>query len=169
MKKSIALIIILLVSGLTYASEHPSEIIFKYYEALNIGNYKKAYSFLSHERKSLINENEYIIFHEKSPYKEVYEQFITYELLEKVVLKDSAVIKLKTTMPAQSVILPIFYSASHLAINTIEGKKELAEFVNKKLIKMEKNGSILYEYGDVVVTMVKENGEWKLAKNKAPE
>lgn len=169
MKKSTALTILLLASGLAYGSQNPADVIFNYYEALNTGDYKKAYSYLSQERKSVIKENEYIRFHEKSPYKEVYEQFIKYELLEENILKNSAVIKLKTTMPAQSTILPIFYSASYLPINTLEDKKELAKFVRKRIIELEKNGSIQYEHGDVVVTMVKENGEWKLAKNEDPE
>lgn len=169
MKKTITLLMILVVSGLAYASNNPSDIIFNYYDALNIGDYKKAYSYLSQERKSVIKENEYVSFHKKAPYKEVYDQFIKYELIKEAILEDTAILELKTKIPAQSIILPIFYSASYMETDTRAGKEELSKFVKKRLKEMGKDVTILYVYGDIVVNMVKENGEWKLAKNKDPQ
>lgn len=164
MKKTITLILLLFISNLTYADSSPSETIFNYYKALNNSEYKKGYGYISNERKEAITEEEFVNHHEKSPYKEVYAQLIEYKLIKEKVSNKTAIVKLTLKTPSFSVVMPILMSASHLAINALEGKEELSKFLKKQLEELKKRETIPYEKREISVNMIKENGEWKLAK-----
>ena len=152
------------IAGFAYAASSPSETIFSYYEALNNSEYNKGYEYLSSDRKKTITEEKYVNHHISAPYKEVYAQLIEYTLIEEKETNNTATVKLALKHPSFGVVLPILMSASHLAINTLQGKKELSKFVKQQLGVLSKKETIPYEEREITVILIKENGEWKLDK-----
>lgn len=164
MKQSILFIFLSLILGCAHEVNRPSDVVFKYYEALNTSDYKQAYSYLSSEQKSQLKELEYINHHIKAPYKEAFARLIEYELIEEITNKNKATVKLKARLPDFTTMLVLSKSASHLAILNTEGNEKLFAFFKNQLKDLEQNKSVTYDYNDILINMDKENNEWKLSK-----
>jgi hypothetical protein len=162
----IIIVLIFLTPLLGYASptKQPSNYVYKYYAALDASDYKKAYSYLSNERKGVISEEEYIDYHLKHPYKNAFSQLIKYEVINENINGNKAIVKLKAKIPDDITKLILMKSASHLAVLALEGKDQLVLFFKRQFNELEAQKSVTYKYSEITINMIKENNQWKLAK-----